>query len=323
MEDKFAFVFPGQGSQSLGMLADINEHYPQVKATFTEASQILGYDLWDLVQRGPQERLDQTFHTQPALLTSSYAIFRIIQERKNIHPLVMAGHSLGEYSALVCAEAISFADAIKLVAGRGQFMQEAVEIGIGAMGAIVGLDEQTVYAICEASRQEDEVLSPANFNSPGQTVIAGHKEAVLRALDIAKTKGAKLAVQLAVSVPSHCLLMKGAAERLAACLATIPIRTPKYPVLNNADVMPYKTPADIRDGLTRQLYQPVRWFSIINKMLEMGVKMIVEVGPGKVLTGLNRRIDKNLIVYTTEDTTNLENFLKTANHSPSGAFDHA
>jgi [acyl-carrier-protein] S-malonyltransferase len=302
-------IFPGQGSQSVGMLSDIAQQYPEVLQTFADASAVLGYDLWQLVQTGPAEELDKTVRTQPALLAASYAIWRILQQRNPLHPKMLAGHSLGEYTALVCAEALSFADAIKLVAARGQYMQEAVAPGTGAMAALIGLDEATVTAICKQACQTDQVLTPANFNSVGQIVIAGHKEAVERAMILAKQNGAKLAVLIPVSVPSHCQLMEPAAQRLAQLLAQITLNIPKIPVINNVDVQPYTTTEAIQEGLVRQLYMPVRWVETIQAFIQAGYSTLIECGPGKVLSGLNKRIDKNLQLLTTTDIASLDALL--------------
>ncbi|MDR3478782.1 MAG: ACP S-malonyltransferase [Gammaproteobacteria bacterium] len=312
MSQSLAFVFPGQGSQFVGMLADIAREFPEVEATFSEASKVLGYDLWNLVQNGPAEALDQTVQTQPALLAASYAIWRILKTKKNIAPALLAGHSLGEYTALVCANAISFKDAIALVAARGQYMQEAVPVGVSGLGAIVGLDDATVQALCDQSRQADEVLSPANFNSPGQVVIAGHIKAVERALVLAKESGARLAKLLPVSVSSHCELMKPAAEKLAALLATIAIQTPTIPVVSNVDVTMYADAAAIRDGLVRQLYMPVRWVETIQLFAQKGITHIVECGPGKVLSGLNKRIVTDRQLTSTADIASLQTLLETS-----------
>jgi len=305
-----ALVFPGQGSQSVGMLGDLAANYPEVLATFHQASEVLGYDLWRLTQDGPAAELDKTIHTQPALLTASYAIWRILQTKKNIKPTLLAGHSLGEYTALVCANALDFKDAVKLVAARGQYMQEAVAPGIGAMGAVIGLEDSAVADICrEAITFADEVLAPANFNSLGQVVIAGHKAPVERALKLAKERGAKLVMLIPVSVPSHCQLMQPAAERLAALLTEIKFTEPEIPVINNVDVAIYGKAESIHHGLVRQLYLPVRWVEIIQYFIRAGVTQIIECGPGKVLTGLNKRIDKNLQLTTTTDLATLENLL--------------
>jgi [acyl-carrier-protein] S-malonyltransferase len=304
-------VFPGQGSQSVGMLKDIADKFPQVLETYSEASAVLGYDLWDMVSKGPAEELDKTVHTQPALLAGSIAIWRILESHKKLTPNKLAGHSLGEYSALVCAKAIEFSDAVKLVAARGQFMQEAVPSGEGALAAIIGLDESIVDSICLKAAQDNEVLAPANFNSPGQIVISGSAAAVDRALILAKEAGSKLAKRLSVSVPSHCILMKPAADRLAQLLEKTTIKTPSYDVLNNVDVEIYKSPESIRAGLVRQLYMPVRWIDTIEKFAAAGITNIIECGPGKILSGLNKRIISELQLSNTADLTNLQNLLET------------
>ncbi len=305
MSSQTAIVFPGQGSQSVGMLTDIAAIHPEVKATFDEASSALSYDLWQLVQSGPAEKLDMTMYTQPALLAASYAIWRILRKNQVTNPVMMAGHSLGEYTALVCANAIDYADALRLVAARGQFMQEAVLPGVGAMAAIIGLENQAVANLCKEVALNNEVLTPANFNSIGQVVIAGHKEAVLRALPLAKERGAKMAVLIPVSVPSHCALMREAAERLAEILVTTKMRTPEITVLSNVDVTAYNTTESIRDGLVRQLSMPVRWVDTIQAFSNAGVTQIIECGPGKVLSGLIKRIDKNIQIIAASDVANL------------------
>ena len=305
------FVFPGQGSQSVGMLAEIAKQYSEVKHTFAEASDVLHYDLWQLVQNGSTEELDKTVHTQPALLTASFAIWRILMTRMQTRPALLAGHSLGEYTALVCANSLAFTEAVKLVQARGQFMQEAVAEGTGAMAALIGLDEKTVAAICkQAVRTPEEILSPANFNSIGQIVVAGHKAAVERAIVLAKEQGSKLAVLIPVSVPSHCKLMEPAAVRLAALLNETEIKLPETPVINNVDVAPYTSVNAIRDGLTQQLYMPVRWVETIQYFAKAGVTQLIECGPGKILTGLNKRIDKNLQSLTLSDVDGIETLLK-------------
>lgn len=292
-----AIVFPGQGSQSVGMLSDLVEQYPQIQKTFAEASVVLGYDLWQLSAHGPLDELNKTVHTQPALLTASYALWRIFQNR--LQPSILAGHSLGEYTALVCANALQFTDAVKLVAARGKFMQEAVAPGVGAMAAIVGLDNEAVQIICEkANTTPGEVLTPANFNSIGQVVIAGHKAAVERAVLLAKEQGAKLATLIPVSVPSHCDLMRPAALRLKELLKNTHINSPNLTVISNVDVEPYLDADSIRSGLVRQLYMPVRWVETIQYAVKSGVRQMIECGPGKVLTGLNKRIDKELEFLT-------------------------
>lgn len=314
MSSKLGIVFPGQGSQSVGMLADIAADYPLVQETFAQASDVLGYDLWQLASQGPAQELDQTMHTQPALLAASYAIWRILTSTGNILPHVLAGHSLGEYTALVCADALGFTDAIKLVAARGQYMQEAVATGVGAMAAIVGLSDADVLAICEQVQAgKEQVLSPANFNSLGQVVIAGHKVLVEQAIVLAKEKGAKLAIFIPVSVPSHCELMQPAAKRLANLLETITFRAPTLPVINNVEVGITNSPDEIKANLIKQLYKPVRWVETIQCMIKEGVDTIIECGPGKVLTGLNKRIDKNLKLLTTANKSELENVLNHEN----------
>lgn len=306
MNASFAIVFPGQGSQSVGMLKEISDQYPIVKQTFDQASSMLGYDLWELTQQGPATVLDQTVHTQPALLVASYAIWQILRQYEMSAPAFLAGHSLGEYTALVCAEALSFESAVKLVAARGQFMQDAVKSGEGAMAAIIGLDENVITEICESIALPQEVLSPANFNSIGQVVIAGHVAAVERAMKLAKEKGAKLVVQIPVSVPSHCELMQPAAEQLAQLLDQTEFKTPQIPVVNNVDVSVYTDAASIRMGLTKQLYKPVRWVETIQYFAKQGVTRIIECGPGKILTGLNKRIDKSLQLVSVTDAENFE-----------------
>ncbi|WP_406667719.1 ACP S-malonyltransferase [Gallaecimonas sp. GXIMD1310] len=291
--DKTAFVFPGQGSQSVGMLAEMAEAFDVVKATFAEASAVLGYDLWALVQNGPEADLNATERTQPALLTASVATYRAYLAAGGTAPAMMAGHSLGEYSALVCAGALDFADAVALVEARGQFMQAAVPAGSGAMAAIIGLDDAAVVAGCTEAADGD-VVEAVNFNSPGQVVIAGSKAAVDRACEVLKGKGAKRALPLAVSVPSHCALMKPAAEQLAQRLAAIAIKTPQVPVINNVDVIAAESAEAISDALVRQLYSPVRWTETVQALATSGISNVFECGPGKVLTGLAKRIDKEL-----------------------------
>ncbi|MCF7496144.1 ACP S-malonyltransferase [Vibrio sp. L5-1] len=302
---KFAIVFPGQGSQAIGMLADLGEQYDVVKKTFAEASEALGYDLWALVQDGPVENLNETFRTQPALLTASVAIWRVWQELGLEQPENLAGHSLGEYSALVCAGVIDFKEAIKLVELRGQLMQEAVPAGVGAMYAIIGLDDEAIAKACEEAAQ-DEVVSPVNFNSPGQVVIAGNKAAVERAGALCKEAGAKRALPLPVSVPSHCALMKPAADKLAVALEALEFNAPALPVINNVDVIAETDPAKIKSALVRQLYSPVRWTEGVQAMNEQGVEKLLELGPGKVLTGLTKRIVKTMTAAAVNDTASLD-----------------
>jgi [acyl-carrier-protein] S-malonyltransferase len=289
----FAFVFPGQGSQSVGMLSELSTVYPQVQATFQEASDALGYDLWKLVAEGPEQDLNQTERTQPAMLAAGIAVWRSWQSTTDLMPSYLAGHSLGEYTALVAAGALSFSDAIKLVELRGQFMQQAVPAGEGAMAAILGLEDDVVRAVCQQA-SEFGVVEAVNFNSPGQVVIAGSAAAVNPALEIAKDKGAKRALLLPVSVPSHCALMKPAAEKLAEALASITINTPTIPVIHNASVTSVASAAEIKELLAMQLYSPVRWVETVAWFASQGVNTLVECGPGKVLAGLTKRIDKSL-----------------------------
>ncbi|MEN5015945.1 ACP S-malonyltransferase [Erwinia sp. Eh17-17] len=301
---QFAMVFPGQGSQTVGMLADLAAAHPQVEATFREASDALGYDLWQLVQQGPAEELNKTWQTQPALLAASVAIFRIWQEKGGKAPSMLAGHSLGEYSALVCAGVIAFTDAVKLVELRGKLMQEAVPEGTGAMQAIIGLDDAAIKKACEESAQ-GQVVSPVNFNSPGQVVIAGNKEAVERAGAACKAAGAKRALPLPVSVPSHCALMKPAADKLAAALDALTFSEPAFPVVNNVDVKCETSAEAIRSALVRQLYNPVLWTGCVEFMAAQGVTALLEVGPGKVLTGLTKRIVDTLTAAAVNDQASL------------------
>ena len=311
MNSNLAFVFPGQGSQSVGMLGDLAADFSVVGDTFKEASDALGYDLWSLVAEGPAEELNRTEKTQPAMLTAGIAVWRVWREKGGDMPAFVAGHSLGEYSALVAAGAIPFSDAVKLVAMRGAFMQEAVPAGEGAMAALLGLDDDAVRGLC-ADNAAGDVLEAVNFNSPGQVVIAGSTAAVDRAVEAAKGAGAKRAVKLAVSAPSHCALMKPAAEKLAAELANIEVVKPEIPVVHNADVAAYDDPAAIRDALVRQLYQPVRWVESVQHMAAQGVSAMVECGPGKVLAGLNRRIDKKINTVALFDAAGLDSALAAA-----------
>lgn len=301
---QFAMVFPGQGSQTVGMLAELAAENPLIGQTFREASEALGYDLWALVQQGPAEELNKTWQTQPALLAASVSIFRIWQEKGGKAPAMLAGHSLGEYSALVCANVLDFSEAIKLVELRGKLMQEAVPAGTGAMQAIIGLDDAAIAKACEASAL-GQVVSPVNFNSPGQVVIAGNKEAVERAGAACKAAGAKRALPLPVSVPSHCALMKPAADKLAVALEKITFNVPLFPVVNNVDVKCETAPEAIRSALVRQLYSPVRWTECVEFMAGQGVTSLLEVGPGKVLTGLTKRIVDTLTAAAVNDPASL------------------
>ena len=303
---KFAMVFPGQGSQTVGMLAELAGDYPIVQETFKQASEVLGYDLWQLVQEGPAEELNKTWQTQPALLTASVAVYRVWQQKyPALKPEVMAGHSLGEYSALVCAGVLDFQDAVKLVELRGKLMQQAVPEGTGAMYAIIGLDNDTIINACKQAEQ-GEVVSAVNFNSPGQVVIAGAKAAVERAAALCKEAGAKRALPLAVSVPSHCALMKPAADQLSVSLESITLKEAGVSVLNNVDVKNEIEADAIRNALVRQLYSPVRWTETVEKMAQNGVEVLVEVGPGKVLNGLTKRIVDSLQAVSVNDVKSLD-----------------
>jgi len=303
-----AMVFPGQGSQSVGMLSELAEAFPVVKETFGAASDVLGYDLWLRISEGPAELLNQTTCTQPALLAAGVATWRCWRQRTDRLPAMLAGHSLGEYTALVCADAISFTDGVGLVEKRGMHMQNAVSEGSGAMAAILGLDDDKVKEVCSQAA-ENEIVSAVNFNSPGQVVIAGSAAAVERAMGLAREAGAKRALPLPVSVPSHCSLMQPAAEAFGADLAGVVIRTPAIPVLHNVDVKPHKEPDAIRDALTGQLYKPVRWVEIIRAMRAAGVSNVFEMGPGKVLAGLNKRIDKTMPGIAVQTAGDLEKAL--------------
>ena len=293
MTSTFAMVFPGQGSQAVGMLSDLAADSPLVAETFAEASDRLGFDLWQLVSEGPAEALDETHNTQPAMLAAGVAVWRAWQDAGGAEPAVMAGHSLGEYTALVCAGALAFGDAVSLVAERGRLMRAAVPAGQGAMAAILALDDDTVRSIC-AQSAEGEVVETVNFNAPGQVVIAGSAGAVARASEAAKAAGARKVVPLPVSVPSHCSLMKPAAERLAERLAGVEIKKPAIPVIHNVNVQTESDPSEIKDLLTGQLYRPVRWVETVLAMKDAGAGFIVEAGPGKVLTALVKRIDKSV-----------------------------
>nr|WP_136252283.1 ACP S-malonyltransferase [Ningiella ruwaisensis] len=294
---KLACVFPGQGSQSVGMLKELADNFSSVTQTFEQASDALGYDLWKLTQDDDGTKLNQTHITQPALLTASIAAFRVLQHEKELAPKYLAGHSLGEYTALVASEVLSLEDAVSLVEARGKYMQDAVPSGTGAMYAIIGLDDEKIITICaQVAKETSQVVSPVNFNSPGQIVIAGNKEAVELAGEACKEAGAKRALPLAVSVPSHCALMKPAADALEARLAQISFHEPKYAVVNNVDVNVESTADAIKQALVKQLYSPVRWTETVQYLVKQGVEEIVEIGPGKVLTGLNKRIDKSLVL---------------------------
>jgi [acyl-carrier-protein] S-malonyltransferase len=309
MQNNLAFVFPGQGSQTVGMLADFADN-EVVKNTFLEASDALGYNLWQLIAEGPSEKLNQTNFTQPALLTASVALWRLWASQSAVKPAMLAGHSLGEYSALVCADVISLAEGVKLVEKRGEFMQASVPAGVGAMAAIIGLDDQAIIEAC-ATAQNDEVVAAVNFNSPGQVVIAGHKDAVERAGVLCKEAGAKRVLPLPVSVPSHCALMKDAADKLAEEFNSVTFNTPTIPVVNNVDVSAETDAEAIKLALIKQLYSPVRWTETIEALAKNGTSLVVEAGPGKVLQGLIKRIDKSITSFSVNDQASLAKALET------------
>ena len=302
MSTKLAFVFPGQGSQQLGMLADLAEKHDIIKQTFAEASDVLGYDLWDLVQNDA-EKLSQTDKTQPALLTASVALWRLWEQQGGAKPEYVAGHSLGEYSALVCAGVIGFADAVELVKLRGEYMQQAVPAGEGAMAAIIGLDDDKVVAACDSA---PGIVSAVNFNSPGQVVIAGHVAAVEAAMANAKEAGAKRALPLPVSVPSHCELMIPAGAKLAEKLETIVFNAPSCTLVQNVSAQAVSDPSIIKANLVSQLSEPVLWTQSVVLLSELGVTSTVECGPGKVLSGLNKRIVKGLEASSLGDLAGFE-----------------
>lgn len=299
MSASLAFVFPGQGSQSVGMLAELAQQQPLIQHTFSEASDALGYDLWALTQQGPEESLNQTDKTQPAILTASIALWRLWQAEAAVQPAFVAGHSLGEYSALVAAGSLSLADAVRLVERRGQLMQQAVPAGQGGMAAILGLEDADVLAAC-AEAEQGEVVSAVNFNAPGQVVIAGSANAVARAIEACKARGAKRAMALPVSVPSHCALMRPAAEQFAASIESLNWQMPSIALVQNVSAA---VPVDL-DGLKRdllaQLYSPVRWVETVQCLAEQGVTELVECGPGKVLSGLNKRCVKGVNTHNLE-----------------------
>ncbi len=307
--NNIAFVFPGQGSQSVGMLGDLYQNHQLIRETLSEASEVLSFDLKQLIQDGPENLLNRTDNTQPALLAVSVALFRLWQQNIEITPDVMAGHSLGEYSALVCSGVITFADALLLVQKRGQFMLEAVPEGTGAMAAIIGLDNSLVEQACREA-EIAQVVSAVNYNSPGQLVIAGHKEAVNRAMELCKEAGAKRALPLPVSVPSHCALMRPAADKLAQSLAQIELSEPVIPVINNVDVSIERSTQKISDALIRQLFNPVRWTETVQSFQAKSINKLIECGPGRVLAGLCKRIDRSITTLVSCDQTNFDKSLE-------------
>lgn len=303
-----AFVFPGQGSQKIGMLAELAEQFAVVKETFAEASDALDYDVWDMVQNGEQEQINLTERTQPILLTASVALWKVWQLQSEVRPALMAGHSLGEFSALVCAGSLDFSDAVKLVRDRGRFMQTAVPVGEGAMAAVLGLADDVILDVCQKASVKG-VVEAVNFNSPGQVVIAGHVAAVEEAIEQCKEAGAKRAMPLPVSAPFHTSLMKPAGEKLAEALAGITVSKPEIPVIHNVNAKAEADPAKIKDLLIEQIYSPVNWVGSIEAMVAQGIETTVECGPGKVLSGLNRRIHKPLSVAALEVPADFEKAL--------------
>ena len=303
----FAFVFPGQGSQSVGMLAELAAAEPQVRATFEEASQVLGYDLWQLVAGGPADALNATERTQPAMLSAGVATWRVWNARGGALPAVLSGHSLGEFTALVCAQALKFPAAVELVRYRGELMQQAVPAGSGAMAAILGLEDAQIEAAC-AEAAQGAIVEPANFNSPGQVVIAGDAAAVARAIEAARARGAKRAVLLPVSVPAHSSLMRAAAQRLAERLGALELARPKIRYVSAVDAAAHEEPEDIRALLVRQLSSPVRWTDTLRAVSAAPIAQVIECGPGKVLTALNRRIERRdgLSFLALEDPASLQ-----------------
>jgi len=303
-----AFTFPGQGSQSIGMLAELAAAYPQIGETFSEASEVLGYDLWDLCQQGPETRLNATEQTQPAMLAAGVAVDRVWQAAGGTAPTLAAGHSLGEYAALVSAGSLAFADAVALVAARGRFMQEAVPEGQGAIAALLGLDEAQVLEVCESvsDRPAGRIVAAVNFNAPGQVVIAGHAVAVDEAIAVAQKSGARKAIKLPMSVPVHCELMEPARERLVAKLESTSVNAPAFPVVQNADNTPHVDAAAIRDALAQQLTMPVRWVGAVTALRDRGASCLLEPGPGRILTGLNKRIDRSLKTMAVYDSASLD-----------------
>jgi len=310
---KLAFVFPGQGSQAIGMMSGFAGH-PVVRETFAEASAALGDDLWKLVEEGPAEALNLTTNTQPVMLTAGVAVYRAWLASGGAKPVVMAGHSLGEYTALVAAGALAFGDAVPLVRFRAQAMQDAVPAGVGAMAAIMGGDDDAVAAACVEAAQ-GQVVEPVNFNAPGQIVIAGHREAVERAIALAKQKGAKRGVLLPVSAPFHSSLLKPAADKLAVKLAQIAFSAPAIPVIHNVDVAEHAAPDAIRAALAQQAASPVRWTATVRRMIELGVTHVVECGPGRVLAGMNKRIADSIESFALIDSDAINETLTALNNA--------
>ncbi len=307
---KFAFVYPGQGSQSVGMINELAQSFSVVKECYQEASEAIKVDLWKLVQEGPAEELNQTQNTQPAMLAASYSILRIWAQSTEHIPEVMAGHSFGEVSAFTCADSMAFTEACVLARRRGELMQNAMPAGSGAMAAVLGLDDDALDELCQSMSSSDAVVEAVNYNAPGQVVVAGHTSAVEKLIDAAKEQGAKRALKLPVSVPAHSSLMKDAAEKFASALNDVAIKLPNVKVIQNATLSSPANENDLRDALQSQLYSPVKWVDTIEAIKSMGVTCVIEMGPGKVLTGLLKRIDKTLTSNCINDSQSLETALK-------------
>ena len=305
-----AFVFPGQGSQKIGMLAELAEQNPIIERTFNEASEVLGYDMWQLIQQGEQDEINLTQRTQPILLTCSVAIWRLWKEKQGAVPSQMAGHSLGEWSALVCANVIDFADGLKIVEARGKYMQQAVPVGQGAMAAIIGLDDQAILDACSEASSLG-VVDAVNFNAPGQVVIAGSNDAVEQAMEICKSAGAKRALPLPVSAPFHTSLMKPAADNLAEMVNAVTFRAPEVPIMHNVHAKNENDPQVIKALMLEQIYSPVKWVDCVKQLKERGITHLIECGPGKVLSGLAKRIDRELIALATESAADFDVALTT------------
>lgn len=307
---QLAFVFPGQGSQKIGMLAELADQYPSVKETFDQASDALGYNMWDLIQQGEQEEINLTERTQPILLASSVAIWRLWNEHKGAQPSQMAGHSLGEWSALVCSGVVDFADGLKIVRARGQYMQQAVPVGEGAMAAIIGLDDQAILDACKNS-QSQGVVDAVNFNAPGQVVIAGSSAAVEAAMDLCKEAGAKRALPLPVSAPFHTSLMKPAADNLADLVNSVSFSAPQVPVIHNVHAQTESDPETIKALMLEQIYSPVKWVDCVKQLKNNGATTFAECGPGKVLSGLTKRIDREISSLSTDNVADYTAALET------------
>lgn len=305
-----AFVFPGQGSQSLGMLSDFMPQYPIVTEVFAKASEVIGYDLWHLIQNGPEDQLNQTEHTQVAMLVADVAVYTLLRQQGVPVPQLMAGHSLGEYAALVNAEALSLTDGVRLVARRGQIMQHAIPLGIGAMAAVVGLSDEQVQTLCDEASQDQQQVTPANYNAIGQVVVAGHTPAVERLIDLANEAGARMAKIIPVSVPCHCPLLAEASELFAEALEATAFKKPSVAVVSNVDLSIYDSALHIREKLKEQLYSPVRWVETIQLFKARGIALIIESGPGKVLGGLTKRIERSLTTISVYDTISLDQLME-------------